>query len=126
MTARQTLAESVGKALPRCYRYVPRPENANHKRPIERSLRLDDSNDQMTVWDARVHPDRRRPFLEPPTNAIEHLPVDCDVPEITEPGCLSHYTEYKCRNCEQFCLEPEDSEHAENTECRRCYSLPEL
>jgi hypothetical protein len=128
MTARKALYVDRRDKLPRCYRYVPDPEDADPNRPIERPLQLNDGPNQMTIWDRRLDLDRTlvhwRP--EPKSTAIERYRTDVEPPEITEIGCLSDWTEYKCRHCNEFCLAPMDTDRAQYEECIECHRLPSL
>lgn len=103
-------------------RIDPRPEDIEKYEPIARPLIRTDHRCQETIWDRSQTPSGDR--YDAKSTAIKPTPIDVDVPPITHKGCLSHYTEYKCGGCKQWCLEPEASEHAQNGECRRCHNVP--
>jgi hypothetical protein len=103
---------------------VPMPGAVDKQTPIARPIHPWDANDQETIWDRSQTP--RGDRYVPQSTAVEPLPIDSDVPPITHKGCLSHYTEYKCSGCHEWCLEPEDSDHAKSNECRRCNRFSDL
>jgi len=103
-------------------RLDPLPGEVEKDEPIARPLYQADKAHQETIWDSSQTPRGDRYVAK--SDAIEPRSIDVDVPPITQKGCLSHYTEYKCGGCKQWCLEPEASEHAQNGECRRCHSVP--
>ena len=118
----QPLDGRTGRRLPDSilvFPLVPKPAEVDVQTPIRRPIVGTDANYQETIWDRSMTPRGERYVAR--STAIEPAPIDSDVPPITHKGCLSHYTEYKCAGCRQWCLEPEDSDHAEANECRRCH-----
>jgi hypothetical protein len=110
------------KSGPFLSRVDPLPEEVDKTEPIYRPLYAGDKANQETIWDRSQTPSSS--YYEAKSSAIEPGSIDVNVPPITQKGCLSHYIEYKCGSCKQWCLEPEASEHAGNGECRRCNRVP--